>query len=247
MLDISLRPEYIVSVGGFALTNTFLTSVLVTILLFGAALFFYYDKGNETHIFIKIVRVLIWELLKLIDTVTESRSLSKKILPLASTFFIFIIVANLLGLIPGYLGSFYMQTVNGKVALLRSPNSDLTITLALAFLSVFAIQFFSLQELGLRNYIKRFINLTNPINFIIGFFDLLSEGVKILSFSFRLFGNLFAGEILLLITAFLVPYILPLPFMILEIFVGIIQAFIFTMLTLTFIKTNSLKKKEVLS
>ena len=70
---------------------------------------------------------------------------------------------------------------------------------------------------------------------------MLSEGVKVLSFSMRLFGNIFSGELLLLVIAFLVPYIIPLPFMILEVFVGIIQAFIFAMLTLTFIKTSIMR------
>ncbi|RMD61501.1 ATP synthase F0 subunit A, partial [Candidatus Parcubacteria bacterium] len=75
---------------------------------------------------------------------------------------------------------------------------------------------------------------------VLGFFELLSEIVKIFSFSIRLFGNIFAGEVLLLIIAFLVPYLIPLPFMILEVFVGFIQAFIFAALTLTFIKTSTL-------
>ncbi len=70
---------------------------------------------------------------------------------------------------------------------------------------------------------------------------MISEGVKVLSFSFRLFGNVFAGEILIFIIAFLVPYIIPLPFIVLEVFLGIIQAFIFAMLTLTFMKTSTMR------
>jgi len=89
--------------------------------------------------------------------------------------------------------------------------------------------------------VKRFFNFKNPMAFILGFFEMISEAVKILSFSFRLFGNVFAGEVLLLIIAFLVPYIIPLPFMILEVFVGIIQAFIFAILTLTYIKTSTMR------
>jgi F-type H+-transporting ATPase subunit a len=112
---------------------------------------------------------------------------------------------------------------------------------ALALFSVLAIQFFSLRTLGFKGYIGRFLNFVNPIKFILGFFEVISESVKVLSFSFRLFGNIFAGEVLLLIIAFLIPYIIPLPFMILEVFVGIIQAFIFAVLTLTFIKTSTVR------
>ncbi len=242
MINISLQPEYVLSILGLQLTNTFLTSILVTILLGILGIIFYLKRDNHKNIIINATRVLVFELLKLTDTVTQDRELSKKILPLITTFFLFIVTANLLALIPGFFGSFFINTPTGEFSVLRSPNSDLTTTVALALFSVFAIQFFSLQALGIKNYTKRFLNFTNPIKLILGFFEIISESVKILSFSFRLFGNIFAGEVLLLVIAFLVPYIIPLPFMILEVFVGIIQAFIFAILTLTFIKTSIIRQ-----
>ncbi|HDH31326.1 MAG TPA: F0F1 ATP synthase subunit A [Candidatus Wolfebacteria bacterium] len=241
MINIGLQPEYILSVFGVFLTNTFLTSILVTALLCVLGIIFYLKKQNHKNVFINAIRILIFELLKLTDMVTQDRKLSKKILPLITTFFLFIVTANLLALVPGFLGSFFVKTSVGEFSVLRSPNSDLTTTVALALFSVFAIQFFSLRVLGVKKYIGRFFNFTNPIKFILGFFEMISESVKVLSFSFRLFGNIFAGEVLLLIIAFLVPYIIPLPFMILEVFVGIIQAFIFAILTLTFIKTSTMR------
>ena len=241
MINISLQPEYILSVFGMPLTNTFLTSVLVTALLGVLGVIFYLKKQNHKNIAVNGVRILVFELLKLADMVTRDRKLSKKILPLIATFFLFIVAANLLALIPGFLGSFFVRAPDGELSVLRSPNSDLTTTVALALFSVFAIQFFSLRALGAKGYIGRFLNFANPIKFILGFFEMISEGVKVLSFSFRLFGNIFAGEVLLLVIAFLAPYIIPLPFMILEVFVGIIQAFIFTILTLTFIKTSTMR------
>ena len=241
MINIGLQPEYILSIYGISLTNTFLTSVLVTTLLGIFGIVFYLKKQDHKNILINGMRILIFELLKLTDMVTEDRKLSKKILPLITTFFLFIVTANLLELLPGFLGSFFIKTPAGEFSVLRSPNSDLTTTVALALFSVFAIQFFSLQALGTKKYIGRFFNFTNPIKFILGFFEMISESVKILSFSFRLFGNIFAGEVLLLVIAFLIPYIIPLPFMILEVFVGIIQAFIFAILTLAFIKTSTMR------
>ncbi len=240
MIKIGLHPEYILSVFGVSVTNTFLTSLLVMIILgiFGAV--FYLKRENHKSVIINGIRIIIFELLKLTDTVTQDRKLSKKILPLIATFFLFIVSANLLALIPGFLGSFFIKTPAGEFSILRSPNSDLTTTLALALFSVFSIQFFSVRTLGLKKYIGKFLNFTNPINFVLGFFEIISESVKILSFSFRLFGNIFAGEVLLLVIAFLIPYILPLPFMILEVFVGVIQAFIFAILTLSFIKTSTM-------
>jgi len=244
MINIGLQPEYIISILGLMITNTFLTSILVTVLLTILALGFYRNKQNHKRIIFNGIRILIYELLKLTDAITQNRKLSKKILPLLTTFFLFIVTANLLELIPGFLGSFYVQTTTGKISLLRSPNSDLTTTIALALVSVLAIQYFSIHALGIKGYLKRFINFANPIEFILGFFEIISEAVKILSFSFRLFGNIFAGEVLLLVIAFLVPYIIPLPFMILEVFVGIIQAFIFAILTLTFIQSSTMQHIE---
>jgi F-type H+-transporting ATPase subunit a len=241
MINIGLQPDYILSIWGIYLTNTFLTSILVTVILAFLAVFFYLKRKSHKNIVVNGIRILIFELLKLTDEVIGDRRLSKKILPVISTFFLFIVFANLLALIPGFLGSFFVFSAGKEIPLLRSPNSDLTTTLALAIFSVISIQFFSLEILGLKRYLGRFFNFTSPAKFILGFFETISEGVKVLSFSFRLFGNIFAGEILLLVIAFLVPYIIPLPFMILEVFVGIVQAFIFAMLTLTFIKTSTIR------
>ena len=238
MTNIGLKPEYIFSVLSLPITNTFFTSVLVTLFLALLSLLFYFQKENNRDGLLAGIQILIYQLLKLTDSVTQDRQLSKKIIPLIATFFLFIIFANLLALIPGFLGSFYVATEAGNFSLLRSPNSDLTTTLALALFAVFAIQFFSLKVLGARAYLQRFFNFTGPVKFILGFFEMISEAVKVLSFSFRLFGNIFAGEILLLVLAFLAPYFIPLPFMILEVFVGVIQALIFAVLTLTFIKTG---------
>lgn len=252
MLFIGLNSEYILNVFGLKLTNSFLTTVLVTITISLFVLIFK-PGSKKGNLITEGLRVIVYELLKLTDAVTKERELSKNILPIVSTFFVFIICSNLLALTPGFLGSFFLVNDFGnKIPILRSPNSDLTTTLALATISVLSIQFFSIKSLGFKKYISRFFNLNSPIQFILGFFEILSEGVKVLSFSMRLFGNIFAGEILLLVIAFLVPYIIPIPFMILEVFVGIIQAFIFAMLTLTFIKgstishiTNKTTTKEV--
>ena len=240
MINIGLKPEYIASILGLKITNSLLTSlvVMVFITLFALSYHFYSKKKG---FIVEMLRVIIYELLKLTDLITKDRTLSVKVLPITATFFIFIVCANLLALLPGFLGSFYLKNNVGEIIpVFRSPNSDLTTTLALSVFSVLSIQYFSIKFLGVGNYLKKFFNLKGPVQFFLGFFEILSEVVKILSFSFRLFGNIFAGEVLLLVTAFLIPYLIPIPFMILEVFVGIIQAFIFSILTLTFIKTSTL-------
>lgn len=244
MLNISLHSEYIFTLLGFSFTNSFLTSLLSSFLLITISFFFYRGiKSKKKALFTQGVEVLVFKVIKYCDQLTQNREITKKIFPLIATFFLIIAISNLLALIPGFLGSFYLETfMDGKIAILRSPNSDLTSTFALAIVSIFTVQYFSVSMLGIWNYFKRFFNFSGIIGFILGIFELLSEIIKIFSFAFRLFGNIFAGEILLLIISFLSPYFLPLPFMVLEIFVGVIQAFIFATLTLTFIKSSSEKK-----
>ena len=118
---------------------------------------------------------------------------------------------------------------------LRGPNTDLNTTLAIALVAMFAIQFWGIRALGIRGYGSKFINLKNgPIHFAVGLLEIVSELSRIISFTFRLFGNMFAGEVLLVVMAFLFPLIGIIPFLGLELFVGAIQAFIFAMLTLVF-------------
>lgn len=237
MLNISLENEYIFSIFGLQISNTFFTAVVVTVVLSLLALYCYKNIDKKSFL-VEALRVIVYEILTFIDSVTGSRDLSKRILPLVGTLFLFIVSANLVALIPGFLGSFYVLRGGVEVPLLRSPNSDLTITSALAVFTVVAMQVFSIKSHGARIYIKRFFNFSNPITLFTGFFELLSELTRIISFSFRLFGNIFAGEILLLVIAFLIPYIIPVPFMIMEVFVGVIQAFVFAMLSITFTKID---------
>ena len=243
-MNIELKPEIIASLFGFPLTNTFLTTVLVTIILSVVAIIFYFKGQNSKNFILSGFRVLIFNLLKLTDEVTGDRKITRQILPVIATFFLFIVTANLLALIPGFLGSFFIKTPAGNLSVLRSPNSDLNTTVALALFSVISTQFFSIRIIGIKKYIQQFINFTSPIKFILGFFYIISEGVRLLSFSFRLFGNIFAGEVLLLVIAFLIPFVIPIPFMILEMFVAIIQAFIFAVLTLTFIQAGIVETQE---
>ncbi len=120
------------------------------------------------------------------------------------------------------------------IPVFRAPSADLNLTLALALISFFSIQITGLQFLGLA-YFKKFLNFSNPIMFFVGILETVSEFSKIVSFAFRLFGNIFAGEVLLGVISFLIPYIAPIPFLGLELFVGFIQALVFAMLTAVFL------------
>lgn len=120
----------------------------------------------------------------------------------------------------------------------RSGFADVNMTFALAIISVIMTQFYGMRSLGFFHYAgKFFVNpLKDPIGSGVGLLELVSEFSKMISFSFRLFGNIFAGEILLMVISFLSPYLAPIPFYGLEIFVGFVQALVFSLLTLVFMK-----------
>jgi F-type H+-transporting ATPase subunit a len=142
--------------------------------------------------------------------------------------------------------------------MLRAPSTDLNFTLALAFVSVILTQYFGVKALG-PGYFGKFVAVRGVIDafrkpglgcggrigtFLMGLIDVavglvetISEFGKIISFSFRLFGNIFAGEVLLGVIAFLIPYLISLPFYGLELFVGFVQALVFMMLTVAFFVT----------
>ncbi len=121
------------------------------------------------------------------------------------------------------------------VPFLRASATDLNFTLALALISMAMVQYYGIQALGM-GYFTKFINLKGgAMGFVVGLIETISEFAKIISFSFRLFGNIFAGQVLLFIMAFLLPWLVPVPFYGLELFVGLIQAFIFAVLTLAFL------------
>ena len=124
--------------------------------------------------------------------------------------------------------------VGELIPLLRGPNTDLNTPLAIAIWSAIFVEFWGISALGFFKYGKKFFNFRGPIDFFVGILELISELVRLVSFTFRLFGNMFAGEVVILMFTFLTPLLLTLPFYVLELFVGVVQAFIFATLTLVF-------------
>ena len=121
------------------------------------------------------------------------------------------------------------------VPFLRSANTDVNTTLAIALVAMFMVHFWAFRTLGFFGHIGKFINIKGgPIGMFVGLLEGISEIARVISFTFRLFGNIFAGEVLLVAMIFLIPLIGIIPFLGLELFVGMIQAFIFAMLTLVF-------------
>lgn len=240
-VEISLAAEKVFQVGSFPVTNTLIASSLTVLTLGGLTLALRRPLRLVPRGFQNLLEAVVEQLLKLMDSVTCDRRLSKRFFPLVATLFLFILVSNWLGLLPGFGTIGVREVHDGQlvlVPLLRSVNADLNFTLALAIISVLATQIIGIALLGVVKFSRRyFVNpLKSPFLSIVGILELFSEVAKLISFSFRLFGNIFAGEVLLVVISSLLPFLAPLPFYFLEIFVGLIQAFIFAVLTLVFLR-----------
>ncbi|MCL5675582.1 MAG: F0F1 ATP synthase subunit A [Patescibacteria group bacterium] len=235
MLNISIQPEKIFAIGGFFVTNSLLTSWLVMIFLVMLTFFVFAGLKEVPGRFQAVVEGVVGGLYGLFESVTGERT--KIYYPLVATLFIFILFLNWTEILPG-VGTIGLEKVKDGakefIPLFRPTSADLNLTIALALVSVASIQFFGLRTLGIK-YLAKFINLKNPILFFVGLLDIVSEGSRIISFAFRLFGNIFAGDVLLTVIAFLMPLFAPLPFLALELFVGFIQALVFSMLTAVFL------------
>jgi len=277
-VHVALAAEKLFQIGPLPITNSILTTWIVTMLLVA---FTYFATKNIQAVpkgIQNIAEVMVESLEDLVASVAGEKT--KVFLPIIATFFFFILFGNYFGLLPG-VGSlgFYethntvvetiheseVNAVNSMaqdehettvseahkeatitheeeatheekvfVPFLRSINADLNTTLALSVVSLLATHYLAIRYLGVWDYIKKFVS-PNPIFLFVGILELIGEFTKILSLSFRLFGNIFAGEVLLTTASTQIfAFLVPIPFYFLEILVGFVQALIFAMLTLVF-------------
>ncbi len=238
-IAIHLAPPVLGHIFGIPLTSTMVTTWVTMALLIGLS---YVLQKKLTLIPSKVqvvVEALVGGVFDYVSDVLESRTLAKRYFPVIMTIFIFILALNWIGLLPGLTAFGIEGNAHGEKALIPffyPTHTDLNMTIALAIIAFVFIEVAGVVALGLRKYTGKFINFSSPLNFGIGIIELFSELARLISFSFRLFGNIFAGKTLLLIAMFFVPFILPVPVLAFEIFVGFIQAFIFAILTLFFVK-----------
>ncbi len=258
--EISHEPtifaEPIFHVGSFTITNSLIMSWVTVAIL---ATFFVLVGKNLKKVPGKlqtVFEIILEQALNMADTVTGERKKTLRFLPIALTLFLFILVNNWLGLLPGVGTIGFNEVEEGHhvfVPLLRGGTADLNTTLAFALFTVIASHIFGVITIGVWHHLNKFINIkaiaeipkkvkkdptivmVNPIKVFVGLIEVVSEIAKVASLSLRLFGNIFAGEVLLASMMAIFAYLLPLPFMFLEIIVGIVQALVFAILTLAFL------------
>lgn len=238
----TLASETIAHIGSFPIRNSMVMAWLAMAVIIVAAFLFRRKSNRMVPSGLQnFVEAVIEGLFGFFDAVTQDREQTKKFFPVVATIFIFVLFSNWMGILPGVgpIG-IWEEHEGGEilVPLFRSAYADVNMTLALAIISVVVTQIYGMKTLGFFHYAgKFFVNpFKDPIGTFVGFLELISEMAKMISFSFRLFGNIFAGEVLLVVIGFLAPYIAPLPFYGLELFVGLVQALVFSILTLVFMK-----------
>lgn len=250
--ESTLYAEPVFHIGHFTITNALLTSWIAVFLVFILVLSLRLRKlklvpGKLQNFF----ELIVDGALNLCDQVTGKRELSLKIFPISFSLFIFVLINNWVGILPG-VGAFgHIVNHDGHstfIPMLRGATADVNTTLAIALFTVIASNVFGIVVLGLWKGINKYVKIGEllkmknfmkdptvlvvaPIHFFVGLLEAVGEIAKVASLSFRLYGNVFAGEVLLASMSALLAYFLPIPFLFLEFFVGIIQAFIFAMLT----------------
>lgn len=249
--ETTLFAEPILHLGSFTITNSLLSTwiVVFTIIILSVII-----KNKIKRIprgIQNLFEIVLEGALNLADSVTNDRKKSLKLFPIVFALFIFILLNNWLGLLPG-VGSIGFVEEETFIPFFRGGTADLNTTLGLAIMGILFTNILGIITIGAWKHFNKFVGinlfleipkkiikeptiiLVNPIKAFVGLIEIIGELAKIASLTFRLFGNVFAGEVLLASMAAIFAYAVPIPFMFLEIIVGIVQALIFAMLILVF-------------
>lgn len=238
---IAIAPEHVFTVGGIAITNSQVYAVICA--GFIAALFIWAARKMTVKAArgpVQFIEMGIDFIISLLESNIGDRQKAVKYAPTFAAIFFFILLNNWLGLMPGVGPGIFVNTAEGEVPLLRPFTADLNGTIALALFGIATVQIIAIKEQGGMNHLRHYFggNFKNPINIFVGILEMFGEVTRVVSLSLRLFFNVLIGEILISIFTYLgkgASFITTLPFIGMELFVGLVQAYIFTMLCATYL------------
>jgi F-type H+-transporting ATPase subunit a len=235
-LHIALSAERLGTLFGIPITNTLVTAWIVIVFLISVA-FLVGRRPTLVPGKVQSAFEMLFEfVLDYMEKTLGTRALAERFFPLIATIFLFILTANLLEFFPVF-GSIGITRGGEFVPLLRAATTDLNVTLSLAIIAFLTIEISGIAALGVLKYGSKFVSFKSGVmGFFVGLLEIIGNLARLVSFSFRLFGNIFAGEVLIAVISSFLPYLLPVPLMLFETFVGLLQAAIFALLTLVFIK-----------
>lgn len=267
---VEVAAEELFSIGGFHVTNALFTALIVDVILVALAFFATRNMQLVPRGLQNVMEAILEALYGVLRNI--SPKFIDKAWPLVATIFLFVLISNWLGLVPGgssiglchaseeasarlavvqegpRAGSITLMSAaaaEGDVSYttcgvgytlipwLRPPSTDLNFTLALGLLAFVFFEYWGFRTLGI-GYLSKFFNLKGIMSFV-GIIEFISEIIKPIALALRLFGNIFAGEVLIAVLTFMVPLVLPMPIYGFEIFVGFIQALVFSLLTMAFL------------
>lgn len=245
--------EPIFELGFITITNSMINAWIAVLFFVIVAWFARKKTAMVPRGFQNVVEGTVEFLLIEVEKVTGDKKKARQFLPIVATIFLFILFSNWIGLLPG-TGSIGIWTeLHGKIELiplLRPAASDLNLTIAIALFAVVTSHVMAFLTIGPLNHISKFLNVRGIIKavskgpiaiavafveFGVGLIEIVGEVAKVVSLSLRLFGNIFAGEVLITVMLGLLAYVVPIPFMFLELLVGAVQATVFAMLTLAYL------------
>ncbi len=240
-MHISISAEPVFHIGSFPVTNTLITAWFAIFIITILSIIFYKKLKVVPGRLQALGEIVLEGFMNFMETFAGSRAVVRKFLPLVATIFIFILASNWIGTLPGVESIGFHEEHEGEeifVPLFRTMNSDINMTLALAIIVVLGTHIVGLKTIGKHHIGKFLVNpFKHPIGAFIGILEIIGEVSRVVSLTFRLFGNIFAGSVLMLIISFLAPYIIPVPFLGLELFVGFIQALVFSVLAMMFMSS----------
>jgi F-type H+-transporting ATPase subunit a len=234
-LEISLAPEALFHIGSFPVTNSFLMMLAVTLFLSIFVITLSKRLKMSPTGSQNVFEMMIEGGQSFIKSIIDDDKKVKKVFPLVFSLFVFILIANLANFIPGQM-ALTLKEGDRFVPVFRGVMADYSMVLVLTLITIITVQITGFIMCGPFGYLGKFFNFKNPLKLFVGLLEFIGELAKILSLSFRLFGNIFAGEVLMSVMLFLAPFIIPLPFMALELMTAVVQAFVFSVLTLVFTK-----------
>jgi F-type H+-transporting ATPase subunit a len=237
-LNIKLAPDILFHFAGFPVTNAFFWSLVLSLFLIILTFLVRKNLKLVPGKLQNIVELLLESGYSFVKSIAGTEKKTRRVFPLVFTMFIFTLVANLAVYIPGQ-SAITLAKQEGFVPLFRAVMSDYSMVFVMTLITFLTTQIVAIIVHGPFGYLGKFINLKNPLQFFLGFMDLIGELAKVISLSFRLFGNIFAGEVLGAVMLFLAPFFIPLPFLFLGLLTAVVQAFVFAVLTLVFITMAS--------
>ena len=264
MDGISLAPQILFYIGAFPVTNSFLWIIILSLTLIIVSLLITRSLKQVPGKLQNIFEILIDGAFNFVLSVVGTEKKARKVFPLVFSMFFLILIANLATFIPGQ-AAISLKNANGNTPLFRTMLADYSLVFMMTMISIITTQIVAIAVHGPFGYIGKFINLNGIKNFFVelfkgkikigilaqglldlflGIMDIIGEIAKIISLSFRLFGNMFASEVLGAVILFLAPFIVPLPFKFLGLLTALVQAFVFSVLTLIFIDMASTIEKD---